>query len=353
MLQGLYTGLSALKANRIALDITSNNLANQNTEGYVKQRVNFTTNPVREVSNAGNTILSATGTHIQSVQRIQDSFLYKRLQNASQDFNFNNEQLKSLTEIDEQLQNPTFTNLYDNMFEAMGRYAESPHNITLKRLAEMSAKETQKRADQIQEVFNKVRTKNENEINELNKTITPYKENLEKLNLEIKVRESSNEFSTDKTYANNLRDKRDLLSNKIKINEAKINGLNSSNDNIKKIQNIFKESFDESYTNISGFLSSPMSGEDANKLIEQEDKIRGSLKDNFVELKAYREISELQTGTTKSMFDTLQNKRDNQSKVNEDEEMVNLMKFQKAYEANAIVIRTYDEMLKTTLDIKR
>ena len=50
---------------------------------------------------------------------------------------------------------------------------------------------------------------------------------------------------------------------------------------------------------------------------------------------------------------TYQEQNEKLSKVNLDEELVNMMKYQRAYEANAAVIRTYDEILQTTIELKR
>lgn len=52
--------------------------------------------------------------------------------------------------------------------------------------------------------------------------------------------------------------------------------------------------------------------------------------------------------TTEQMMDL----RDNISAVSLDEEMVNIIKFQKAYQMSAMMIRTADEMLQTVLNIK-
>lgn len=51
--------------------------------------------------------------------------------------------------------------------------------------------------------------------------------------------------------------------------------------------------------------------------------------------------------------ESLQNSYDLLTKVDKDEEMVDLIKFQSAYEANAKIITTVDEMLETLLGIKR
>jgi len=60
-------------------------------------------------------------------------------------------------------------------------------------------------------------------------------------------------------------------------------------------------------------------------------------------------LKETQTAVTKS----LQLNYDKLVKVNKDDEMINLIKFQAAYEANAKLITVVDEMLSTILGMKR
>jgi flagellar hook-associated protein 1 FlgK len=60
-------------------------------------------------------------------------------------------------------------------------------------------------------------------------------------------------------------------------------------------------------------------------------------------------MAETQTAVTES----LQTSYDKYTKVNKDDELINLTKYQAAYEANAKVITTLDEMLQTLLGMKR
>jgi len=56
--------------------------------------------------------------------------------------------------------------------------------------------------------------------------------------------------------------------------------------------------------------------------------------------------------TQKAVKESLQLTYDKVVKVDKDEEMVNLIKFQAAYEANAKMITVVDEMLQTILGLK-
>jgi len=274
MIQGLYSALSGLNANKIAIDITSNNISNANTDGYTKQRVNFSDNPIHDVNNASMIVKEGSGSHVQSVVRIEDQFLYNRMTKAKADFENNNTQYKTLNELNNTLQKPEFTNMYDLMFESLNRYAESPHNLTLKHIAETNANNLITKADEIHNVFNSVKKSNTQESSLLLKELPTLKESLDKVSLQIKVEESSNKFTVDKTYANSLRDRKDVLDTQIKIKEAKILGFKNSNNIIDTVSKLFQDSFAQSYINVDTYLKSNQTGKDANVLISKEAEIR-------------------------------------------------------------------------------
>ncbi|ADG94521.1 protein of unknown function DUF1078 domain protein [Arcobacter nitrofigilis DSM 7299] len=66
-----------------------------------------------------------------------------------------------------------------------------------------------------------------------------------------------------------------------------------------------------------------------------------------------KESSDSTVETQKAVSESMNNSYDLVTKVDNDEEMINLIKFQSAYSANAKMITTVDEMLKTLLGIKR
>ena len=76
MVNGLYIGKNALIVNQAALNVVSNNIANMNTVGYSKQRVNLSSmydNSV--VTNAIQQAKLGYGVDITSISRYRDSFI--------------------------------------------------------------------------------------------------------------------------------------------------------------------------------------------------------------------------------------------------------------------------------------
>ncbi len=76
MVNGLYIGQNALLINQAALTVVSNNIANANTEGYSKQRVNLTSMVSHApVANAFQQAKLGYGVELESISRYRDSFV--------------------------------------------------------------------------------------------------------------------------------------------------------------------------------------------------------------------------------------------------------------------------------------
>src|SRR5277367_2565959 len=78
-LQGLQTALTGLIAEQQALDVTGDNIANVNTEGYSRETAVFQTNPTIDIpaisSLTGEGAQLGTGVNVETISRIRDSYL--------------------------------------------------------------------------------------------------------------------------------------------------------------------------------------------------------------------------------------------------------------------------------------
>ena len=70
----LGIGISSLLANRSGLDVTGNNIANVNTPGYSRQRLDLT-NRVGAITSYG---FAGAGVTVRGVERLSDSFVFAR-----------------------------------------------------------------------------------------------------------------------------------------------------------------------------------------------------------------------------------------------------------------------------------
>jgi flagellar hook-associated protein 1 FlgK len=78
-IRSLNTGYSALTAARVGIETASNNIANANTEGYTRQRVNFA--PTLPTSFTFGQI--GNGVEVVDISRTRDAFLDERVRSSS------------------------------------------------------------------------------------------------------------------------------------------------------------------------------------------------------------------------------------------------------------------------------
>ncbi len=137
--------------------------------------------------------------------------------------------------------------------------------------------------------------------------------------------------------SNEIKDKIDSLKKELTI-------LNT--DNLKELKNTIsgiQNKFNESLASLK---------EQINKFLETEDP-------SFVDTSLYNSEFQVEfkslipsTEYTNAIFSVSEDKYMKVSNVNLDREMVNLLIYQRSYQAAAKVIQVSDEILKTTLDLK-
>ena len=120
----------------------------------------------------------------------------------------------------------------------------------------------------------------------------------------------------------------------LKFNDGIVGGLTQSKlDYLSTLQSSNSIDFDGSGSNLTSF-----------------SKYNQSLR---IAISNDKETTDFKKTTQESVTNALQTSYDKLTKVNKDEELINLVKFQAAYRANAKLITIVDEMLNTLLGIKR
>lgn len=121
----LNIGTQALSANQSALSYTGQNIANVNTEGYSRQRINFETQqpPI-------------LGVAIQDVQRITDQYLVDQVWRDQSAYSSSEQQAEKIALLDKLMVSDS-TNLstaMDKYFNAMQRMVDDPLYIANRQL---------------------------------------------------------------------------------------------------------------------------------------------------------------------------------------------------------------------------
>ncbi len=103
----LNTALTALNAQRQAIDITGQNLANVKTAGYTHQRVSLTALPATSPATlSSGSVISSGGVRATSVDRLGDAFLEMRLRQTTSSASSLAQVADAWTDVEAVLQEP-------------------------------------------------------------------------------------------------------------------------------------------------------------------------------------------------------------------------------------------------------
>ncbi len=112
-----------------ALDVTSHNLANTHTEGYSRQRAKITTTrpfATPSIHNSAEPGQLGTGSQIECIERIRDSFIDFQIRVGTSILGENNTKYKFLTEVEGVLNEPTDTGISN----LMGEFFKAWHDVS-------------------------------------------------------------------------------------------------------------------------------------------------------------------------------------------------------------------------------
>ncbi len=122
---GLGTALSSLVAQRQALDVSAQNVANANTVGYTRQRATLVSTPGQTLpamfatgAGIGNGVRTAT------VERLGDVFLDAKVRAASSSASFLTARADALSTLEKSLGEPSDTGLAAQLAEFWGGWAD-------------------------------------------------------------------------------------------------------------------------------------------------------------------------------------------------------------------------------------
>lgn len=427
MMDSLYTAQSGLFTSKYAIDVTSNNIANENTEGYKKRVVE--TNEINiDDDSIGN------GVSYDGVSRTTNQYLYNQLiDQSSQEAYFTQEDeiLSQMEILFSETDSSGFSVSLNDYFESIENLRSDPNNEIYKSDFENQATIL---TSYLQDLYGDLEDLEEQSLNQLSNEVDSANDILDQI-------EYINEqlFLSDEPR-NDLLDKRDqlelVLSGYVDIevdtsndnynlkiggtsvifngtnihelsvtqedgetyltvynNEVTLSGgsMKSLTDNLSEssssIQSI-KQSLDDfakalidetnansttplfggdSVSNMSFDASAinDLSNEDLEGLAQiqwgDEYNIDSTSSDTSsfsefyqairVEISSNVENNAFKLEAQEAVVQSLQTSFDNFTKVDSDEEMINLLQYQAAYEANAKVITVVDEMLQTLLNM--
>ncbi|GAV26141.1 flagellar hook-associated protein FlgK [Carboxydothermus islandicus] len=211
----LETALSSLRAQQLALDITSHNIANANTPGYTRQRVNFAPNtpfPVPSLFAPMQPGQVGTGVVVASIERVRDTFMDIEYRKELMNLGYWETRFDVLDKIQLIINEPSDTGLnqlMDRFWNAWQELSKNPENLATRAVVQQTAKA-------LVETFNHLRGQLDSLQNDIDFAVQA---NVEEINsIARQIRDINDQiFKTNivKFNANDLMDQRDELLNKL------------------------------------------------------------------------------------------------------------------------------------------
>lgn len=222
------TAKSGLFSQQTAINVTSHNIANSNTDGYSRQRANLvTTTPytMPSMDNAAGAGQLGTGVTVESIQRIRDSFLdyqYRVSNGISGDYTARDKYLKQVEDIMNEPTDNGISKLMTKFFTSWSNLATSSQNSnTVKQQAEQVTNALNNTYSQLSSLKDNATTQIKSEVVSANGLL----DQISQLNSQIKGVKLAGDNPND------LMDSRDLLLDKlskqfgIDVNEKNLDGI--------------------------------------------------------------------------------------------------------------------------------
>ncbi len=200
---------SGLMAVQQALDVTSHNIANVNTDGYSRQRVDFT--PKSAQSNGGGFIGQGVDA---TVSRVYDQFIAKQMTSTTSAFSEADTLSTYAAQVDNMVSSDatSVSGPLNSFFNAVNDVANDPSSLAARQVMLEDARSVSHQFNTLSTQFDDVRQQTNSQMGAMLDDINSYTKNIADLNDKIVL---ANSRATDGQLPNDLLDQRDTLINKI------------------------------------------------------------------------------------------------------------------------------------------
>lgn len=208
------TGRSGMMAARTQLATAGHNIANANTEGFSRQRVEQATNtPSGSIANSGyGSQQVGSGANVKRVERINDAYLEKAIRNAGRDLSSFEEKdvsLRQTESIFNEMNGEGLNRLVSKFFNDFRRLSTDPTSLALREAVRESAKSVTGDIRRVYSELNNVREHMDARIEGMVREVNSVLGDLKQTNLRIQ------QLEVKGAIPNDLLDKRDLLLKKL------------------------------------------------------------------------------------------------------------------------------------------
>ncbi|MBA1334011.1 MAG: Flagellar hook-associated protein FlgK [Firmicutes bacterium] len=214
---GLSIVVKGLFAQQAAMNVTGHNISNVNTDGYSRQRAVLETTTPEAVGSCG---MLGTGVTVQQIERLRNSFLDVKFWGENMVLGEWEARSDILSQIEAVFNEPSDAGLntvIDSFFSSLQELAKDPGSLTVRALVRENAISFTNTLNHMASQFQKIQTDINFSIETKVKELNSYAKQISELNQQIM------RYEIDGSNANDLRDRRDLLVDKMsKIADVKV-----------------------------------------------------------------------------------------------------------------------------------
>ena len=207
---GINTALKGMMAQQTALDVTSNNIANANTDGYTRQRVSMVASS--PISGLVTDAQLGSGVDVADVTRIRDTFIDYQIRNETSTLEYESTISDTLSNVESLFMEPSDTGLneqLDTFWSAWQDVAATPESSPVRTVLKESAVSLTDTIRQISGQLSDIQDDIQSQIDLDIKDVNSISERIAKLNTQIEQSVTRGETP------NNFMDARDLLVDKL------------------------------------------------------------------------------------------------------------------------------------------
>ncbi|MEK8216606.1 MULTISPECIES: flagellar hook-associated protein FlgK [unclassified Paenibacillus] len=211
----IETARRSLFTQTAALNTTGHNIANANTEGYTRQRVNMkAASPIEAYGLTNSTVPGQLGTGVEftSIERIREMFLddqYRGESAASGNWTIQSDTLDKLEAIVNEPSDTGIRTVLDNFWKSWSDLSKNPEDPTARKIVVQTTQSLTDAINYMSTQLNNLDRDLTSNIDVKGKEIQTYLSSIVDLNQSIAKIEGMGD------QANDLRDQRDLLTDKL------------------------------------------------------------------------------------------------------------------------------------------
>lgn len=204
LFSSLQIGASALKADQIALQVVGQNIANANTDGYIREQVIFEPAATQQIGD----LTLGLGVEVKAIVQKVDQALEERLRNATSDqacAEAEEEAYAQLEGVIGELDDTDLSTAMNDFFDSISEIMNQPESVSVRNLAVLQGETLTQQINLMAKTVTQMQQDVNDQITSMADDINRLIEQIRKLNVQIVQTEGGSVSNSD---AVGLRDQR-------------------------------------------------------------------------------------------------------------------------------------------------